>query len=101
MSRDDPAVGPYSRHSGPPMTLGNMRANGVRTLDAWCSARGCNHHSIVDVSELADDVPGAVHGAPAALHPLRPPDVRPNWGEYRAPEWGGGCTGICATLRLV
>jgi hypothetical protein len=20
----------------PPMTLGNMRANGVRTLDAWC-----------------------------------------------------------------
>jgi hypothetical protein len=57
MSRDDPAPHPPSRYSGPPMTLGNMRANGVRTLDAWCQARGCNHHSIVDVSDLADDVP--------------------------------------------
>jgi hypothetical protein len=34
-----------------------MWANGVRTMDTWCSARGCNHHSIVDVNELADDVP--------------------------------------------
>jgi hypothetical protein len=23
-----------------PMTLGNMRANGVRTLDEWCLGRG-------------------------------------------------------------
>jgi len=23
------------------MTLGNMRANGVRTLAAWCPGRGC------------------------------------------------------------
>jgi hypothetical protein len=23
-----------------PMTLGNMRANGVRTLAAWCLGRG-------------------------------------------------------------
>ena len=57
MSRDDPNHGPRPRYSGPPMTLGNMRANEVRTLDAWCSARGCNHHSIVDVNKLADDVP--------------------------------------------
>jgi hypothetical protein len=26
-----------------PMTLGNMRSNGVRTLAAWCLGRGCNH----------------------------------------------------------
>jgi hypothetical protein len=26
-----------------PMTLGNMRANGVRTLAAWCGGRGCDH----------------------------------------------------------
>jgi hypothetical protein len=26
-----------------PMTLGNMRANGVRTLAAWCLGRGCKH----------------------------------------------------------
>jgi hypothetical protein len=25
------------------MTLGNMRANGVRTLAAWCLGRGCYH----------------------------------------------------------
>jgi hypothetical protein len=24
----------------PPMTLGNMRANGVRTLGVWCTGRG-------------------------------------------------------------
>jgi hypothetical protein len=32
------------------MTLGNMRANGVRTLAAWCLGRGCNHFRIFDVS---------------------------------------------------
>ncbi len=25
------------------MTLGNMRANGVRTLATWCLGRGCDH----------------------------------------------------------
>jgi hypothetical protein len=29
------------------MTLGNMRANGVRNLTAWCLGRGCNHHSVL------------------------------------------------------
>jgi hypothetical protein len=29
------------RHTSPPMTLGNMRANGVRTLAVWCLGRGC------------------------------------------------------------
>jgi hypothetical protein len=33
-----------------PMTLGNMRANGVRTLAAWCLGRGCNHCRVFDVS---------------------------------------------------
>jgi hypothetical protein len=27
------------------MTLGNMRANGVRTLAAWCFGRGCKQPS--------------------------------------------------------
>jgi hypothetical protein len=31
------------------MILGNMRADGVRTLAAWCLDRGCDHHAI-DVS---------------------------------------------------
>jgi hypothetical protein len=48
MTREDGTGGPFTRYDGPPMTLGNMRANGVRTLDAWCQARGCHHHSTVD-----------------------------------------------------
>jgi hypothetical protein len=55
-----------------------------------CQARGCNHHSIVDVSELADDVP--VPSIGPRLRCMRcghlGADVRPNWSEYRAPEMG-------------
>jgi hypothetical protein len=39
------------------MTPGNMRANGVRTLAAWCIGRGCNHHTILDVTGNPDEVP--------------------------------------------
>ena len=39
------------------MTLGNMRANGVRTIATWCSERDCNHHGVVDVERFGDDVP--------------------------------------------
>jgi len=39
------------------MTLGNMRANGVRTLDAWCLGRDCHHHRVLDVSAMGDDIP--------------------------------------------
>jgi hypothetical protein len=72
------------------MTLGNMHANGVHTLDAWCAARGCNHHSVVDVSALADEV-----AVPSIGPRLRcgscghlGADARPNWSEYRAPDMG-------------
>jgi hypothetical protein len=40
-------IGPGSPAS---MTLGNMHANGVRTLAAWCLGRGCNHYRVLDVS---------------------------------------------------
>jgi hypothetical protein len=33
-----------------PMTLGNMRANGVQKLAARCLGRGCNHFRVLDVS---------------------------------------------------
>jgi hypothetical protein len=51
-----------SHHAGmryvyPPMTLGNMRSLGVRTLDAWCTGRGCNHHTVVAVDHFADELP--------------------------------------------
>ncbi len=65
------------------MTLGNMRANGVRTLAIYCGGRGCNHHRIIDASAYSNDVPVpsfgprmvcTVCGAIGA-------DARPNWNE--------------------
>jgi len=39
------------------VTLGNMRANGVRKLAAWRLGRGCNHFRVLDVSGYPGDVP--------------------------------------------
>jgi hypothetical protein len=65
------------------MTLGNMRANGVRTLAAWCLGRGCDHHFILDVSGYADDV--AVPSFGPRLRCTQcghfGADARPNWQE--------------------
>jgi len=38
MSRDDRARQRFERFSGPPMTLANMRLNGVRSLFVYCDA---------------------------------------------------------------
>jgi hypothetical protein len=43
------------RYIGPPMTLGNMRANGVRRLDDSCWI--CHHAAVLDMDSYADDVP--------------------------------------------
>jgi hypothetical protein len=58
------------------MTLGlpiNMRANGVRTLAAWCLGRGCNHHRVLDVSAYADDLPVPIVRPEAAVRALQAP----------------------------
>jgi hypothetical protein len=34
-----------------------MRANGVRTLAAWCLGHGCNHFRVLDVSAYAYEMP--------------------------------------------
>src|SRR5271166_6111228 len=52
MPRDGTRTSSIGRYDGPPMTLGNMRANGVRTLDAWCLGRDCHHHRVLDVSAM-------------------------------------------------
>ena len=71
---------------GPPMTLGNMRANGVRPLAVWCFGRACNHHSIFDVSNYPDDVSVPSFGprfrCERCGHIFA--DGRQNWGEARA-----------------
>ena len=39
-----------------PMTLGNMRENGLRAVTATCLARECGHSADVIVDELGDAV---------------------------------------------
>ena len=65
----------------PPMTLGNMRANGVRTLAVWCSGRGCGHHRVVDVERYGDDVPVPWFGPRMRCERYGHlgADARPNW----------------------
>jgi len=73
------------------MTLGNMRANGVRSLAVYCGGRYCHHEAILDVSAYPDDVPVpsfgprmvcTVCGAIGA-------DARPNWQERAPPSLFG------------
>ena len=72
-----------SQKSIEPMTLGNMRANGVRSLAIRCRALWCNHEAILDAGTYPDEVPVpsfspmmvcTICGAIGA-------DVRPNWQE--------------------
>jgi hypothetical protein len=65
-----------------------MRANGVRTLAAWCLGRGCNYFRVLDVTAYADDVP-----VPSFGRRLRcecrghlGADARPNWNEMYKQE---------------
>jgi hypothetical protein len=44
----------WSRYAGPPISLANMRLNGVRSLYVWCL--DCGHDATLNV----DDQPGHV-----------------------------------------
>jgi hypothetical protein len=68
------------------MTLGNMRANGVRALAVHCEAHWCNHHAVLDVSDYTDDVTVPAFGPRMVCTVCGAigADVRPNWNE-RAP----------------
>jgi len=43
-----------AKYDGPPMNLANMRANGVRDVDAECAS--CGHFSTANVDPLPGDV---------------------------------------------
>ena len=58
-----------------PMTLGNMRTNGVRTLAVYCGGRGCHRQAVLDVSGYVDDVPVPAFG---------PQKIRLNWGRAKS-----------------
>ena len=66
-----------------PMTLGNMRANGVRSLVVHCSNVTCRHEAIVSVDKLGDDlaVPSLGLRMRCERCGLRGADVMPNWND--------------------
>jgi hypothetical protein len=68
------------------MTLGNMRANGVRTLGVWCLGSGCGHYRIIDVERYGDEVPVPWFGPRMRCEICSHlgADARPNWDELAA-----------------
>lgn len=67
---------------GAPMTLGNLRSLGMRSLQVYCN--NCPHHGVLDINGQPD------HLAVKSFEPKmyctkcgsKNVDVRPNWSEY-------------------
>jgi len=70
----------------PPMTLGNMRANGVRSLSVYCIVG--HHDAVLDVERWPDHVPVPAFGPRKfCTHcGMIGADARPNWKEQRRRE---------------
>jgi hypothetical protein len=61
------------------MTLGNMRANGVRSLAVSCWL--CHHRTILSADPWPDHVPVPMFGPRCGIIGA---ESRPNWREHRA-----------------
>ena len=68
------------------MTLGNMRANGVRLLIVICTNATCRHEAIVNVDGQSNAafVPALGRLMRCQQCGQRGADVRPNWNERNA-----------------
>jgi hypothetical protein len=74
-----------ARYAGPPMTLGNMRRNGVRALAVSCPA--CHRSVSVNVDSYPDDLPVPAFGPRMVCTGCGfiGADARPDWNAYQAP----------------
>jgi hypothetical protein len=72
------------------MTLGNMRANGVRSLDVSCSL--CHHRAILSADRWPDHapVPSFAPRMVCTRCGIIGADARPNWREQPARLSGAG-----------
>src|SRR5271167_2361008 len=70
-------AGPRFNEPIEPMTLANMRANGVRSLDVSCWQ--CHHKAILSAERWPDDVPVPAPGS-------QPKDVRASKSTWRIKE---------------
>ena len=83
IGKKPPAPSAKTRESAGPMTLGNMRSLGPRSIDATCKA--CGHREIVNVDDWPDEEP-----VPALGPRMRCSNcghlgasVRPDWTQLR------------------
>ncbi len=74
-----------------PMTLRNMRANGVRSIIVYCSNVSCRHEAIVNADSLGDDVTVPSLGPRMRCQRCGQlgADARPNWNERALPSLFG------------
>ena len=75
-----------NRYTGPPMTLGNMRAQGVRSLSISCLL--CQRGAVLSVDPWPDDVPVPSFGRRMVCTGcgIVGANARPNWQEHRRRE---------------
>ena len=81
------------RHEpGPPMTLSNMRKQGVCGLSVTCLNHACRHHSVVNVDDWPHEVEVPSFGLRMKCSKCggKRVDVRPNWKEASpVTDWRG------------
>jgi hypothetical protein len=72
---------PATRYRGPPMTLANMRANGVRSLSVTCEL--CHHEALMNVDAFDDAVAVPAFGPRMVCTGcgIVGANARPNWRE--------------------
>ena len=68
-----------------PMTLGNMRRNGIRSLFVYCHI--CHHSRDLNVDGYSDELPVPAFGPRMVCTAcgMIGADARPNWRENPAP----------------
>jgi hypothetical protein len=86
---DPPAKRRPDTYRGPPVTLGDIRAHGVRRLLIYCSAGlYCHHSATVDADRWPDEtaVRDLCPKAVCTRCGIIGADVRPNWQEREGRE---------------
>jgi hypothetical protein len=85
---------PKQQHEpGPPMTLANMRQQGVRGIAVYCLNHSCRHHTVINVDSYPHEVEVPSFGSRLKCSKCggRRVDVRPNWkGAGPVTDWRGG-----------
>ena len=68
------------------MTLGNMRAQGVRSIQAYCNL--CHHQAVLSADRWPDDLPMTWFGPRMVCTGcgIIGADARPNWQERQSRE---------------